>query len=511
MKKITFLLIFVCSFSFAQVGIGTTNPTGALDVSSTLPSPSLNKAGFVPPTVALSATNSTVITTTPSVSVVNPATNLAPVDGTIVYNTNTSAPGAFQVTPGFYFYNAGNWEKLTSGANTNWSLSGNASTTPGTNYIGTSDSQALVIKTNNTERMRVDAVGKVGIGTTPDASAMLDVSSTTQGFLMPRLTRTQILALTNPATGLIIYNTNINKFCVNIGTSATPIWKQLQYEDMAANSKQVFTYTGADQTFIVPAGITSIDVKIWGAGGGGSEGSGGSGAFIKGNLAVTPGQVLIIVVGKGGVLNNSNSPSGYGGGGASGPLGGSGGGFSGIFNSSYTFANALTIAGGGGGGGYATSNTYGGGGGATTGSNAGNFNASYTGGSGATITVGGGGGSYNGTNNGATGTALNGGSGFIGSVTYGGGGGGGGYYGGGGGYGSNHLTRYSSGGGGGSSFLGSLTAVTNIAGTISNADIATQAPGNTEAEYIVGIGNGGDGSLFFGAAAGGNGLIVITY
>lgn len=113
MKKITFLLIFVCSFSFAQVGIGTTNPTGALDVSSNLPSPSLNKAGFVPPTVALSATNS-IVTTTPTVSVVNPATNLAPVNGTLVYNTNTSAAGVNQVTPGYYYYNGTTWEKFST-------------------------------------------------------------------------------------------------------------------------------------------------------------------------------------------------------------------------------------------------------------------------------------------------------------------------------------------------------------------------------------------------------------
>jgi hypothetical protein len=47
-----------------------------------------------------------------------------------------------------------------------WNLTGNAATTPGTNFLGTSDNKALVFKTNNAERMRVDAVGNVGIGTT---------------------------------------------------------------------------------------------------------------------------------------------------------------------------------------------------------------------------------------------------------------------------------------------------------------------------------------------------------
>ena len=52
---------------------------------------------------------------------------------------------------------------------------------------------------------------QVGIGTTsPNASAELDVSSTTKGFLPPRLTTTQRNAISSPATGLTIYNTTLN-------------------------------------------------------------------------------------------------------------------------------------------------------------------------------------------------------------------------------------------------------------------------------------------------------------
>ena len=48
----------------------------------------------------------------------------------------------------------------------------------------------------------------VGIGTTkPDSSAMLDVGSTTKGFLPPRMNTTQRDAIASPATGLTIYNT----------------------------------------------------------------------------------------------------------------------------------------------------------------------------------------------------------------------------------------------------------------------------------------------------------------
>ena len=45
-----------------------------------------------------------------------------------------------------------------------WMLSGNAATNPDNNFIGTTDNQALVFRTNNTERIRILNTGNVGIG-----------------------------------------------------------------------------------------------------------------------------------------------------------------------------------------------------------------------------------------------------------------------------------------------------------------------------------------------------------
>jgi len=57
-----------------------------------------------------------------------------------------------------------------SGALNAWSLTGDAGTNPATNFIGTTDAQDWVIKTNNTESMRVMSNGNVGIGTsTPNS------------------------------------------------------------------------------------------------------------------------------------------------------------------------------------------------------------------------------------------------------------------------------------------------------------------------------------------------------
>ena len=57
-----------------------------------------------------------------------------------------------------------------------WALGGNTSTTPGTDFIGTSDAQDVVFKANNAEAVRILSSGQVGIGSTP-VSAKLDVSS----------------------------------------------------------------------------------------------------------------------------------------------------------------------------------------------------------------------------------------------------------------------------------------------------------------------------------------------
>jgi hypothetical protein len=70
-----------------------------------------------------------------------------------------------------------------------------------------------------------DTYGHMGIGTiTPDKSAILDLFSTTAGFLMPRMTNAQRNALANPATGLMIFNTDTKTIEFNIGTTFAPIW-----------------------------------------------------------------------------------------------------------------------------------------------------------------------------------------------------------------------------------------------------------------------------------------------
>lgn len=73
--------------------------------------------------------------------------------------------------------------------------------------------------TNNLERMQISSAGNVGIGTAANASALLDVQSTTKGVRMPNMTTTQKNAITSPAAGLMVFDTTLSKLCVYSGAA----------------------------------------------------------------------------------------------------------------------------------------------------------------------------------------------------------------------------------------------------------------------------------------------------
>ena len=81
-------------------------------------------------------------------------------------------------------------------------------------------------------------------GSTPDASAMLDIKSTTKGLLAPRMTTTQQNAISSPATGLLVFNTTDNLFRVNTGTPASPVWTALS----AATNNWLLTGNGGSSS-----------------------------------------------------------------------------------------------------------------------------------------------------------------------------------------------------------------------------------------------------------------------
>ncbi|HNP33516.1 MAG TPA: hypothetical protein PKN96_09510 [Flavobacterium sp.] len=142
--------------STGQLGIGTTTPQGILDITSTT-------NGILVPRVALTD----IVTAAP---VVNPQGG-ALVSGTLVWNTATSGTFPNNVIPGFYYWNGSIWISVTGAAANSWSLTGNGGTNggtttlQGTNFIGTTDSQNMDIRTNNTYRGRFSSLGEFFLGT----------------------------------------------------------------------------------------------------------------------------------------------------------------------------------------------------------------------------------------------------------------------------------------------------------------------------------------------------------
>ncbi len=242
----------------------------------------------------------------------------------------------------------------------------------------------------------------------------------------------------------------------------TTYYAETQGTNIVTSGTQSFIYTGASQTWTVPAGVTSINVDVIGAkGGDGVNASvGGNGGRVQGTIAVTPGSVLTINVGGAGFNCATCANGGFNGGAGTiagaGQEAGTGGGASDIRLSPNAYANRIFVAGGGGGGGYTGSTANGGAGGTLTGGTGATWNG-YPGGTGGTQVGGGIGG---------VGTpwsqpsAINGSLGLGGSGqgwSGGGGGGGGGYFGGGGGF--------IGGGGGGSNYADpSASAVTHTQG-----------------------------------------------
>jgi hypothetical protein len=251
----------------------------------------------------------------------------------------------------------------------------------------------------------------------------------------------------------------------------------------------VFSYSGSEQTFTVPAGVTSLHVVAIGGHGaaGGAGEAGGNGAMVTADLTSSEGTVLYVEVG------GDGSAGGFNGGGAAGTgtsygNGGGGGGASDVrsvsSSSSGTLSSRLLVAAGGGGGGG--NGGYGAGGDA--GNAGGNAYSGEAGGGGAgTSSAGGGGGAgVYGAGSGQPGQLGSGGAGGSSGTYAGGGGGGGGFYGGGGGGGGGGsagvLCSGCGGGGGGGSNLvpaGGSAAVSGSAAevTISYAvAVASAAP-----------------------------------
>src|SRR5574344_3043650 len=139
---------------------------------------------------------------------------------------------------------------------------------------------------------------------------------------------TTTLSVANP-NAAYIYNWYSDAECtqfVHTGTTfTTPILHDnttYYVKALVDNSfSQDFSYTGGEQTFVIPQGINELTLEVWGAQGGQYSSSypGGKGGYASGTLPVSPGDNIYVYVGQQPTTYSTSSgainPGGYNGGG----------------------------------------------------------------------------------------------------------------------------------------------------------------------------------------------------
>ncbi|QIE60215.1 hypothetical protein G5B37_11785 [Rasiella rasia] len=163
-KGIVLFTLLVNLTMLAQVGINTTTPNAILDIAASDATNPLASDGLLIPRIDIFPTT-------------NPGLDQ---DGMLVYLRSTVGVN----TPGIYIWNnsAGSWEKLSIGSVGGWLLPGNAGTNAATNFLGTTDNVSLAFRTNNIERLQIDANGSLQSPSTNVRWGNLSGSSLTTGY-----------------------------------------------------------------------------------------------------------------------------------------------------------------------------------------------------------------------------------------------------------------------------------------------------------------------------------------
>lgn len=148
-----------------------------------------------------------------------------------------------------------------------WRLDGNAATDPLTDFLGTTDAQPLIIKTNNTERMRVLSGGNTGIGTTTPAAQLHVLAANKEGIgaiiqassVLPSVTgpplgpiappgggNANLLEFRSPANGVLSYFTWAGALVFNPYGTASGETNELLFKELASNGTNYIGFKAAD-------------------------------------------------------------------------------------------------------------------------------------------------------------------------------------------------------------------------------------------------------------------------
>ena len=246
--------IFALSFIFfsvtltAQVGIGTTAPAGALDVTS------IND-GFLIPRVAL------------LIGANLPQPLSAPTISELIYNTASVGVGINNVTPGFYFWTGSKWDRFVTGtvATTDWQTTGNAGLVGTTNFLGTTDAVDVAFRRSNSPSGKIGAtstafgVGALSSGAATNSTAIgnnaLSVSTGDNNVAVGQnaLQNCNTTAQWNTAVGvnaLKSINSNASQYNVAFGYNALGNGSGNFSNCVAVGSNALLSNTGIKNTAI---------------------------------------------------------------------------------------------------------------------------------------------------------------------------------------------------------------------------------------------------------------------
>ena len=216
----TVLSLVFCSIIFSQVfsqSVAINNDGSQPNAGAILDIKSTNKGLLIP---RVNLTSETDVSTIPS-----------PVNSLLVFNTNAALPDGV----GFYFWNGNNkWSKLATvnaANNISWGLGGNNNTSPATDFIGTTDNQPLIFKTNNV------LSGKIAQGITSvffGQHAGENTTGTDNSFFGDHAGSANTTGFSNIAIGSGSLNSNTSGFR-NIGLGYHVLYSNTTGSDNIAN------------------------------------------------------------------------------------------------------------------------------------------------------------------------------------------------------------------------------------------------------------------------------------
>jgi hypothetical protein len=138
----------------------------------------------------------------------------------------------------------------------NWEITGNNGTDATVNFLGTTDEQPLVLKTNNNEVLRADTVGQVGIGTSSPQN-QLHVGAGTSAIVSSRVNA--VIASNNPDAGIAIaQNSGVNVLLQASGAGG--------YIGTTSNHPLVFRTNDLDRMVVETNGNLRVTGEVSGVG-----------------------------------------------------------------------------------------------------------------------------------------------------------------------------------------------------------------------------------------------------